>query len=132
MLTCFAFLQYASAQSIILKGAIKDTSEKKPLSNAVVSLVQKKDSILVSFTRTNKEGRFQIEGLRPGKYLMLITYPKFADFGEEIELKNTDIDLGNIALTQKSLLLKEVIVRSGQAIRIKGDTTEFTADSFVV
>jgi len=131
-LTCFAFLQYASAQGIILKGAIKDTSEKKSLSNAVVSLVQKKDSILVSFTRTNKEGRFQIEGLSPGKYLMLITYPKFADFGEEIELKNTDLDLGNIALTQKSLLLKEVIVRSGQAIRIKGDTTEFTADSFVV
>jgi hypothetical protein len=28
-------------------------------------------------------------------------------------------------------LLKEVIVRSGSAIRIKGDTTEFTADSFV-
>ncbi len=42
------------------------------------------------------------------------------------------LDLGNIALTNKGTLLKEVIVRTGSAIRIKGDTTEFTADSFVV
>ena len=131
LLTVFAF-QYASAQTVVLKGTIKDTSEKKSLFNAVVLLVQKKDSTLVSFTRSDKEGRFQINELFPGKYLMLITYPKFADFGEEIEVQNTDIDFGNIALTQKSLLLKEVIVRTGQAIRIKGDTTEFTADSFAV
>ncbi|HVE61625.1 MAG TPA: outer membrane beta-barrel protein [Chitinophagaceae bacterium] len=132
LLACFILQQYALAQGVVLKGIVKDTSEKKSLFNAVVSLVQKKDSILVNFTRTNKEGQFRIEGLAPGKYLMLITYPKFADFGEEIEIQNTDIDLGNIALTQKSLLLKEVIVRTGQAIRIKGDTTEFTADSFIV
>ncbi|HVE61905.1 MAG TPA: carboxypeptidase regulatory-like domain-containing protein, partial [Chitinophagaceae bacterium] len=114
LLACFIFQQYASAQGVVLKGIVKDTSEKKLLFNAVVSLVQKKDSILVNFTRTNKEGQFQIEWLSPGKYLMLITYPKFADFGEEIEVRNTDIDLGNIALTHKSLLLKEVIVRTGQ------------------
>nr|MBA2562437.1 carboxypeptidase regulatory-like domain-containing protein [Chitinophagaceae bacterium] len=130
--TCFLFFQQISAQSVTLKGTIKDTSEKKLLSNAVVSLLQKKDSTLVSFSRSDKEGNFKIEGLVPGKYVMLISYPKFADLADDIELKNTDLDLGNVPLTQKSLLLKEVIIRTGQAIRIKGDTTEFTADSFVV
>ncbi len=125
-------MQYATAQNLSIKGTIKDTAEKKSLSNAVVSLLQKKDSTLVSFSRSDKDGKFTIEGLITGKYVMLITYPKFADLVDDIEIKNADLDLGNVPLTQKSLLLKEVIIRSGQAIRIKGDTTEFTADSFVV
>ncbi len=127
-----AFLQQVSAQNVKLKGVIKDTSERKSLSNAVISIIEKKDSSLVRFTRSDKDGKFFIENLVPGKYQMLVTFPKFADLLDDIELKGKNVDLGNIALTPKSLLLKEVIIRSGQAIRIKGDTTEFTADSFVV
>ena len=41
-------------------------------------------------------------------------------------------DLGKISLLQKAILLKEVIVHNTGAIRIKGDTTEFVADSFKV
>ena len=35
-------------------------------------------------------------------------------------------------MLQKAILLKEVIVHNTGAIRIKGDTTEFVADSFKV
>ena len=63
---------------------------------------------------------------------MLITFPKFADFADEVDVNKAEVNLGSVSMTQKSLLLKEIIVKSGQAIRIKGDTTEFTADSFVV
>ncbi|HEY1113570.1 MAG TPA: outer membrane beta-barrel protein, partial [Chitinophagaceae bacterium] len=115
-----------------LKGYVLDTSEKKPLPFAVISLLHKKDSTLATFTRANKSGYFQFNGLAAGKYTMMISYPRFADFVDDLELKDPVHDLNNIPLTHKSLLLKEVIIRSGQAIRIKGDTTEFAADSFVV
>jgi hypothetical protein len=91
----------------------------------------KKTAALVTFTRTDKNGRFQLSQIPIGKYTLLVTFPRFADFTEDVDVKE-DTDLGNLALTSKSTLLKEVIVRSGSAIRIKGDTTEFTADSFVV
>ncbi len=131
LLAAFA-MQYGWAQQATLKGNLRDTSEKKSLTNAVVSILQKRDSTLVAFTRSDKDGNFQIPNLAQGKYVMLITFPKFADFADEVDVNKTEVDLGSVSLTQKSLLLKEVIIRSGQAIRIKGDTTEFTADSFVV
>jgi hypothetical protein len=118
-----------SAQTV--KGKISDTLEHKPLQNAVVTLIQKKDSILYKFTRTNKNGDFILNDVAPGNYIFLITYPKFADFSDIFEIKNQPVnDLGNIPLTLKSKLLDAVVVKSSGAIRIQGDTTEFVADSF--
>lgn len=99
---------------------------------AVVSLVQKKDSTLYKFTRTDKSGSFLLQDVTPGAYSLLITHPKFADYTDDISVKNDPLSLGQIPLTQKSQLLQAVIVKSAGAIRIKGDTTEFVADSFKV
>ena len=126
----FAFSGHA--QDTGLRGKLVDTSENKAVSNAVISLLNKKDSTLVAFTRSDKSGAFSLPQVNPGKYVLLITFPKYADYSDEIEIGANGLELAKLPLTPKSLLLKEVIVRSGQAIRIKGDTTEFTADSFVV
>lgn len=116
-----------------IKGIIKDTADNKLLSNAVISVLNEKDSTLAGFTRSARSGEFTTPRLSPGSYIYLISYPKYADYAEKITLKEGEtIDLGNIALTLTSTLLDEVVVRSGSAIRIKGDTTEFIADSFKV
>ena len=121
-----------SAQNLAVKGTVIDTAENKNVTHAVISLLQKKDSTLSHFTRTDAAGKFRITGVVPGKYVVLVTFPRFADYADEIEVVDKEVDLGKLSLTLKSTLLKEVIVRSGSAIRIKGDTTEFTADSFAV
>lgn len=116
-----------------IKGSVRDTTENKPLRNAVVALVGATDSVLHHFTRTGADGSFQINTVEPGKYTLLITFPRFADFAEQYELEaDKTLDAGTLPLTLKSKLLSEVVVRSAGAIRIKGDTTEFVADSFVV
>jgi hypothetical protein len=52
---------------------------------------------------------------------------------DELSVNDTSkIDLGKISMILKANLLQDVIVRTGAAIRIKGDTTEFAADSFKV
>lgn len=135
ILVLFTSSYFVSAQNAttIIKGRISDTLEKKNLSNAVITFTRQSDSTLYKFTRSLSNGNFVISKIDSGKYRILISYPNFADYAEEIEVKNEAIlDLGVIALTQKSKLLEEVIVRGGQAIRIKGDTTEFAADSFAV
>ena len=121
------------SQSASIKGTITDTSEKKNLGNAVITLLTKKDSILVKHTRSDKDGNFKINLVDTGNYLLWITYPKFADYTDPLSIKSSaDVDLGAIALTLKSVILQEVVVRTNNAIRVKGDTTEFTADSFHV
>jgi hypothetical protein len=124
--------QAALAQSSA-DGTISDTLGKKNLTNAVVSLLQKKDSTLYKFTRTGTNGTFHFPNVKPGKYILLVSYPRFADFSDDVEIKDQPQNhLGSIPLTLKSQLLDAVVIRSAGAIRIKGDTTEFVADSFHV
>ncbi len=126
------FCLNGNSQAQAVSGQVQDTFAKKPLINAVVSLLQK-DSTLIGFSRTDKKGRFLIESSKNGKFILLVTYPGFADFAEEITIhQETNHNLGSIAMTLKAKLLDAVIIRSAGAIRIKGDTTEFVADSFLV
>jgi hypothetical protein len=122
---------YSFSQLPTIKGSIRDTADNKNLQNAVVSVLKKADTTLVSFTRTDKNGTFTFNGIDTGKYVILITYPRFADYMESL-IVTGNTDIGSIFITPKSKLLDEVVIRTGSAIRIKGDTTEFTADSFKV
>lgn len=127
-----AIAQTALAQSSV-HGTVSDTLGRKNLTNAVVSLLQKKDSTLYRFARTDKSGAFLFKNIKPGNYVLLVTYPKFADFSDEVEIKDQpQNELGSIPLTLKAQLLDAVVIRSAGAVRIKGDTTEFVADSFHV
>ncbi len=129
-LICLLFLSYAAqAQQLTLKGKIVDSLENRNLIYGTVSLLRSADTTLVRFTRTAANGQFSLPVTDTGKYLLFITYPRFADFMEKIDIQ-ANMDLGNIFLTLKSKVLEEVVIRSGSAIRIKGDTTEFVADSF--
>lgn len=123
----------ASSQVSTITGTVKDTSDNTKLQHAVVSLISKTDSVLVSFTRVNEKGSFSIKDVPNGKYLLMVSFPKFADFVDEISVDQPVKDIGQVILTPKSLLLEEVIVRQRiAAIRMKGDTLEFRADSFAV
>jgi hypothetical protein len=125
------FCQIAKAQLGTLKGSVIDTAEKKPIARAVVALLDK-DSTLLFFTRSDQKGNFQLLELPFGEYKILVTSSSFADFSEFITIKETVHDLTAIPLTGKLVLLQEVIVRNTNPIRLKGDTTEFVADSFAV
>ncbi len=122
------------SQTAVVKGTVSDTSTKEILTNAVVSILRAKDSVLYKFTRSNAQGRFSLSGLPAGKFIVLVTYPKYADYVEEVTLTDTStINLNKVALILKAKLLEEVVIKQKiSAIKIKGDTTEFTADSFHV
>lgn len=115
-----------------LKGIVTDSVEKKKPSNAVVSVLRPADSVLLKFTRTDKDGNFLFNNLKTGKYIIMITHPYMGDYFDAIDVAVPVTNLGNVYVTPKSKLLAEVIIKSGSPIRIKGDTTVYTADSFKV
>jgi hypothetical protein len=122
----------AVAQTTVVRGAVSDTTNKKPVSNAVITLLTPRDSVFYKFTRSGADGSFAFKGVAPGKYILMVTQPLFADYVDDIELSGNEFDLKTIPVTPKSKLLQEVIVKSGGAMRIKGDTVSYTADSFKV
>ncbi|MDQ6902807.1 MAG: TonB-dependent receptor family protein [Bacteroidota bacterium] len=119
------------AQLAKVTGSVHDPNEDKPVQNAVISLLTPKDSILYKFTRTNAAGKFTLNNVQPGKYILMTTHPYFADLLDNIDVKNT-MEIPELSLISKTKLLQEVIVKTGEGFRIKGDTTIYTADSFKV
>ena len=119
-------------QSYKISGSVKDTSAEASVKNAVVVLLSPKDSVLKSFTRVKDDGTFTLPSVVPGKYILSVTHSVFADFVDDIEVNAKNEKLAPISLTPKSKLLAAVIVKSGSPMRLKGDTTIYTADSFKV
>jgi Outer membrane protein beta-barrel family len=115
-----------------ITGSLTDTVEKKSLHNSSILLLRKSDSIMVRHSRSDKTGAFSLRNIIPGHYLIMATYPAYADYVDELEVKDSgELRLAPIPMILKSKLLEAVVVSSNKgAIHIKGDTTEFNADSF--
>ena len=134
---CILFIVYfapqlANCQTSTIKGSLADSSNNEKPENAVISILRQQDSILVKYVRSDKSGKFSVNNLDSGKYEVLITYPKYGDFVDHIQLKqNENLDLKTIFLTEKAKLLEEIVVKQA-AMRLKGDTTEYNADSYEV
>ncbi|MEO8172402.1 MAG: outer membrane beta-barrel protein, partial [Sediminibacterium sp.] len=123
----------ASGQTTPVKGSITDTLSKTAMFNAVIYLKNPKDSSLVKYTRADHKGDFELGNIDEGRYIMVVTYPNYVDWIDSVDIRGTASMNIAVALTTKAHLLEEVIVRQTIApIRIKGDTTEYIADSFHV
>ena len=128
-LCCILFFYTSvTAQSNLIKGRVVDTTSTSILSGASVSILRAKDSTLVKFTRALDIGAFEMSNVPEGAYILLIAYPKYADFVDRfvVEHSRKNIDFGRISMAAKAKILSEVIIKGNKvAIRIKGDTTEF-------
>lgn len=120
----------ASAQ-LSVKAYVVDTLNNTPLRMATVMLVRANDSVIESFTRSGGDGHVDLAVRRAGKYIIKATYRGFADYVDVITIDKPVTDLGIIPMLSKEHLLKEVVItKQYAAIKIKGDTTEYVADSF--
>ncbi len=124
------------AQKISLKGIVVDSTGNMRLNNVSIVVLQANDSFIVADTRSASDGSFIINNISNGLYVVLFTCPGYADFSKKIEvdvITKKTLNLNTIGLLAKAILLKEVVIKSQvSAIKIKGDTTEFKADSFKV
>jgi Outer membrane protein beta-barrel family/Carboxypeptidase regulatory-like domain len=129
----FLFVQTGFAQTYTIKGSVTDTLNAAPLYRASVVLIRKSDSVIQSYTRTKPNGSFEISVPAKGKYVLRVTFPSFVDFTDVINVNKTVTDIGDLPMVSKEHLLKEfVLTKQVSAIKIKGDTTEYMADSFKV
>jgi hypothetical protein len=117
-------------QILTISGSLKDTVNLMATGHASVSLIRSTDSILQTFTRTDELGNFKLNADSVGKYLLLISHPSFAIYVDEVSVIKDRTELGAIMMTSKKQMLQEVLITDARAIVMKGDTTEYNADSF--
>jgi len=101
----------------------------------MVMAVRIRDSVLLDFARTDKNGQFEIGGFPKDTFELSIKHPSFDEktyymFGND---DNMDINIPSIVLPSKSQELEEVVIYAYKdPIYYKGDTLVYVADSFQV
>ncbi|HMR92623.1 MAG TPA: outer membrane beta-barrel family protein [Chitinophagaceae bacterium] len=116
----------------IIKGKLTDSSSRQPVADATISLLTAKDSSLVTFTMTNKQGTFEIKGLEPGDYRLIISHQAYEETKKNISITADKklVDLGEITPPKDYKTLGEVVVTSEAPIVVKNDTIQFNASGF--
>ncbi|MBM4169556.1 MAG: hypothetical protein FJ215_10455 [Ignavibacteria bacterium] len=121
---------HASAQTLSLQGTVVDRSNKKPLQDAHVILMQVTDTAKLGAV-TSATGGFKFSRLSRGNYVLKITHVGYAPYQASVVLTGEEVNLGNIELVEISIPLGEVEVQGKLPLAVvKGDTTEFFADAF--
>lgn len=114
-----------------LKGILIDSVTKFKLEFATVAVVNAKDTSLISYTVTLKDGSFKLTGLPANKETKLIvSYAGYKTIRMPLTLKPGVLnDLGEIKMPGTTL--KEINVRGERTpILIKKDTIEFNTEAF--
>lgn len=130
----FFFLTAANAQKAdgSIKGKLVDTTAKQPIPDATVSVLNARDSSLATFTLSNKQGAFELKGLVPGNYRLIVSSKGFIEIKQTLTITETNkaIDLGNIAVQKDYKTLEGVTVTSESPIQVKNDTVQFNTSGF--
>lgn len=118
------------AQSGGVRGNLVDTTGQT-LSNATISVLQKKDSSLVSYTISDNKGYFEIKDLSFSNYLLFVSFSGYEVYKKSfvINAEKRISDFGLIMLWPEYKTLLGVTVTESP-VRMNGDTISFKANAF--
>lgn len=123
-------MMFSQSTPFKISGKIIIEDDQTPLESATIYLETVKDSTLVTYTISDKNGEFVLEDTTYESTLNLtISYIGFQTYSKTITIGKEPIRLEPIQM-QTANLLEEVIIRSRAPITIKKDTLEFNVSSF--
>src|SRR3569832_2884603 len=111
-----------------VKGLAFDTISKQPVAGATVTVLERKDSSLVTFTMTGNDGRFELRGIANGDYRLLISHVYYHNSNTffAISDNNKAAELGNLVMNDKNKVLEEgVLENEAPPVTLIGDTVQY-------
>ncbi len=133
LLICTLFAGFAQGQSITLKGKLSDKADKSSLSAATIKLTLQKDSNNTRMVITDKSGNFAFNNLEAGAYTLFITHSGYEKIQQKINIQASNNTAIPFSLSKLPTDLTGVtIVSKAAPVRMKVDTTEFSASQFKV
>ena len=125
---------WAQKLSVTISGTIKDKSTVEALSFVNVVLKKPNDSTFVAGTISNEKGFFTVVNVKPGDYLLEISFLGYDKNTSSIFVgSNSDyLDLGLFTMVENRLQLNEVIVTAKQdAVSARLDKKTYTIEDNV-
>jgi iron complex outermembrane recepter protein len=118
---------HANAQNKNSSVKGKVTSNNQPVNKATVSLLSARDSVMVKAGVTNTEGFYEMEGIKPGQYLLLISHSGYENAFSPV----FDLNDGQ-EYTASAISIKPAIISGATAtVRSKKPMIEVRADKTI-
>ena len=118
----------------ILKGKITDSTSKKPLGLATITVFKAMDTAIITYRLSTPEGEFKVPGLPLDlNCRAVISFSGYRVYRKEFTLTaaQPQLDLGTIALPSNAQSLDEVLVVAERPpVTVRRDTIEFNASAF--
>lgn len=110
---CLAFSQVAS---VTLSGMVKDRISKTPLPYVSVVVKTEQDSVFVTGTISNDEGRFSLTGIKPGNYVLDVSFIGYKASKQPLYVGSLSpfLDLAIVELEENTQALEEVNITAKQ------------------
>ena len=125
-----ASMTFSQIKPFKISGTLISEADNSTLESATIYLETLKDSTLVTYTISDKNGNFILDNRTYEDSLTLtVSYIGFEPYSQIVNISKSPINLKTIALKTANLL-DEVIVKSRAPITIKKDTLEFNVASF--
>jgi uncharacterized membrane protein YgcG len=122
----FSFSQTATS----IKG--QAVGAGSPLIGATVALLNAQDSSVYRGAATDADGRFELAGVKNGRFILKVSYLGFSDLFRPITATGAPIQLGTLTLGQGVTLREVQVVGRAATVITKADTSEMNAAAFKV
>lgn len=107
LICCLSVLPVYS-QNVAVYGTVQNAADKSGLPGATVLLTKEADPTPVIGTITDVEGKFRLEPVAPGKYLLRVQFLGFYPFAKPIEVAQTALNAGVLAIQEEAVALGEI------------------------
>lgn len=123
-------LTTVGASAYNVSGVVTD-SQGEPLAQAAVKLLTARDSSLVKGVLADLQGRFNITGIKTGKYIIEASYVGMTTLKKEISVAQSNLQTDTLRLLDGGISLSDVEVRGIRTpVKVMEDTVEYAADAF--
>lgn len=103
---------------------------KKPLAGAIITLLTLETEETVDYVLSDEKGFFRIENVNKGNYKVVINALGYTKIENKINISG-DLKANYNLILEKEQKIEEVILTTTKPIKIKSDTIEMTAKSFM-
>lgn len=128
-----AFAQSGGGRATVT-GTVLDGSDKSPVMQATIQILSPKDSAMVTGNVSDLDGNFSLT-VRPGKYLLKISYIGYTTHFQQIEMTRNKprLNVGNIELQADAIMLGEaVVVAQAPEVTASEDTLVYNSSAYRV
>src|SRR5690606_18622557 len=130
-LTLLTLVSFSQSKQFRAFGTIISAEDQTPLESATVYLESAKDSTMVTYSISDRNGAFSLENRTSETELKLfISFMGYRSFSKTVQIDKVELELGTTSLKTDTMTLDEIFVRSTTPIPGPADPLESNTASF--